>query len=59
MHLLLTLGEERALSRLMHTFSRNYAALFNAASGELADVTFSCDTGMRISFAKEDDDVYE
>ena len=32
-HLLLTPGEEGALSRLMHTFSRNYAALFNGRHG--------------------------
>lgn len=32
-HLLLTPGEAGALSRLMHTFARNYAGLFNGRHG--------------------------
>jgi putative transposase len=32
-HLLVTPGEVGALSRLMHTFARNYAGLFNSNKG--------------------------
>lgn len=32
-HLLLTLGESGAVSRLMHTFARNYVGLFNGRHG--------------------------
>lgn len=32
-HLLATPGEASALSRLMHTFARNYAGLFNEQRG--------------------------
>jgi putative transposase len=32
-HLLLTPGEAGALGRLMHTFARNYAGLFNGRYG--------------------------